>query len=66
MCKKTKERSTLQSQEPHRLLHPEKYDSEECLAGGEGNNSENCHQDIETETFPPCGNSQQPSYMAMY
>ena len=56
---------TLQSQEPDRLLHPEEYGSEErrpLLAGGEGNNSDHCPQDTETETYPPCGNSHQPSY----
>ena len=70
MCKKTKKRSTRQSQEPHRLLHPEEYGSEEehkpLLAGGEGNNSDHCHQDTETETYPACGNSQQPSNCEMY
>ena len=64
-CKKRTDHPTLQSHEPDRLLHPEDYESEEehkpLLAGGEGDNSEDeCHQDIETETFPPCGNSQQP------
>ena len=62
MCKKCTECPTLQSQEPDRLLHPEEYGSEEehkpLLVGGEGDNSDHCHQDIETETFPPCGNSQ--------
>ena len=64
MCMKHTDNPTLESQEPDRLLHPEEYDSGErrpLLVGGEGNNSENCHQDIETETYPPCGNSQQPS-----
>ena len=70
MCKKTKKRSTRQSQEPHRLLHPEEYGSEEehkpLLAGGEGNNSDHCPQDTETETYPSCGNSQQPSNCETY
>ena len=64
MCMKHTDNPTLESQEPDRLLHPEEYDSGErrpLLVGGEGSNSENCHQDIETETYPPCGNSQQPS-----
>ena len=70
MCKKTKKCSTRQSQEPHRLLHPEEYGSEEehkpLLAGGEGNNSDHCPQDIDTETYSPCGNSQQPSNCETY
>ena len=68
VCMKHRDHPTLQSQEPDRLLHPEEYNSEEhkpLLAGGEGNNSENSHQDIETETYPQCGNSQQPSYTAI-
>ena len=68
LCMKRTERPTLQSQEPDRLLHPEEYASEEehkpLLAGGEGDNLDHCRQDIETETYPPCGNSQQPSYRA--
>lgn len=66
MCKKLTERPTLQSQEPDRLIHPEEYGSEEfrpLLAGGEGDKSDNCPQDIETDTYPPCGNSQQPSIL---
>ena len=63
MCKKHTEYPALQSQEPDRLLHPEEYGSEEehkpLLVGGEGDDSDNCYQDIETETFPACGNSQQ-------
>ena len=63
LCKKHPEHPTLQSQEPDRLLHPEEYGSEEecnpLIVGCEGDNSENCYQDIETETFPACGNSQQ-------
>ena len=71
ICKKRTECPTgLQSQEPDRLLHPEEYGSEEehkpLLVGGEGDNSGNCPQDIETETYPPCRNSQQPGYRAVY
>ena len=69
MCKKRTEHLTLESQEPDRLLHPEVYESEEeCkpLLVGKERNSDHCPQDIETETFPPCGNSQQSSYRAMY
>ena len=64
MCKEHTDHPTLESQEPDRLLHPEEYDSEECrplLAGGEGNTSDSCPQEAETETYPPCGNSQHPS-----
>ena len=64
MCKKRTERPTgLQSQEPDRLLHPEEYETEEHKPHLVG---DNCPQDIETETYPPCGNSQQPNYWAMY
>ena len=69
MCKKCTDHPALAPQEPDRLLHPEVYESEECkllLTGGEGDNSANCPQDIETETYPACGNSQQPTYRAMY
>ena len=63
LCKKHPEHPTLEPQEPDRLLHPEEYGSEEecnpLIVGCEGDNSENCYQDIETETFPACGNSQQ-------
>ena len=64
MCKEHTDHPTLESQEPDRLLHPEEYESEECrplLAGGEGNTSDSCPQEAETETYPPCGNSQHPS-----
>ena len=47
----------LEWQERDRLLHPEEY---------EGDNSDKCPQDTDTETYPACGNSQQPSYRAMY
>ena len=69
LCKKCTDHSTLQSQEPDRLLRPEEYASEEhkpLLVGDEGDNSGNCPQDTETETYLPCGNSQQPNYRAMY
>ena len=48
MCRKRTKDSTLESQEPDRLLHPEEYGSEEHkppLVGREGDN---------------CGNSQKP------
>ena len=64
MCKKRTYHPALQSQEPDRLLHPEEYESEEfrpLLARGKGDMSDNRPQDIETATYPPCGNSQQPS-----
>ena len=62
MCKKRIDHPTLEPQEPDRLLHPEEYGSEEeCkpLLAGKERNSDHCPQDTETETFPPCGNSQQ-------
>ena len=68
-CKKGTERPTLEPQEPDRLLHPEEYESEEqkpLLAVGKERNSDHCHQDTDAETYPACGNSQQPSYRAMY
>ena len=68
-CKKGTEHPTLEPQEPDRLLHPEEYESEEekpLLAVGNKRNSDHCPQDTETETYPACGNSQQPSYRAMY
>ena len=70
MCKKRIEGPTLELLDPDRLLHPEDYGSEEehkpLLAGREGDMSDHCCQDAESETYPPCGNSQQPSYRAMY
>ena len=58
MCKKRTDHPILESQEPDRLLHPEEYASEEeckpLLAGKENR----CPQEIETETYPLCGNSQ--------
>ena len=69
LCKKGTEHPTLEPQEPDRLLHPEEYESEEeksLLAGGKERNSGHCPQDTDTETYPPCGNSQQPSCRAMY
>ena len=70
MCTKRREHPALQSHEPHRLLHPEEYGSEEehkpLLAGREGNNSDYSPQDTEAETYPACGNSQQRSYRAVY
>ena len=69
MCKKHTEHPILQSQEPDRLLHPEEYGSEEehkPLLVGKERNSDHCPQDIETETYPPCGNSQKPSYRAIH
>ena len=50
MCRKRTKDSTLEPQEPDRLLHPEEYGSEEhkpLLAPCEGDN---------------CGNSQKPNY----
>ena len=55
MCKKCTDHPILQSQEPDRLLHPEEYGS----VGHEGDISDNCPQDTETEIYPACGNSQQ-------
>ena len=69
LCKKRTEHPTFEPQEPDRLLHPEEYGSEEekpLLAVGKERNSDHCPQDTEAETYPPCGNSQQPSYRAMY
>ena len=68
MCKKHRNHPALESQEPDRLLHPEEYGSEEhkpLLAPREGNNSDRCTQDTDTETYPACGNSQLPSYRAI-
>ena len=69
MCKKRTDHPTLESQEPDRLLHPEVYGSEEeCkpLLAGKERNSDHCPQDTETVTYPPCGNSQQPSCREVY
>ena len=69
LCKKRTKHPTLEPQEPDRLLHPEEYGSEEekpLLAVGKERNSGHCPQDTEAETYPPCGNSQLPSYRAMY
>ena len=56
---------TLEPQEPDRLLHPEEYESDgerkPLLAKDQGNYP----QVIETETYPPCGNSQQPRALAV-
>ena len=54
LCKKGIDHPILEPQEPDRLLHPEEYGSEEhkpLLAGGKKHDSDNCPQDIETETF---------------
>ena len=65
MCKKCREHPTLESQEPHKTtLCPEEYmkvknTSHSLLVV---NNTDHCPQDIETETYLPCGNSQQSSY----
>ena len=65
LCKKRTDHPILETQEPDRLLHPEEYGSEEehkpLLAGRKEHDSENCPQDIETEAYPACGNSQQPT-----
>ena len=69
MCKKRTDFPILESQEPDRLLHPEEYESEErkpLLTRDEGDNSANRPQDADTETYPACGNSEQPTYRAMY
>ena len=56
---------TLEPQEPDRLLHPEEYESDgenkPLVAKDQGNYP----QVIETETYPPCGNSQQPRALAV-
>ena len=61
MCKK---HILLESQEPDRLLRPEEYGREEeskpFRAGGKEDDSDHCPHNTETETYPPCGNSQQP------
>ena len=69
MCNKRTNHPALEWQEPDRLLHPEEYGSEEhkpLLVGREGDNSDKCPQDTETETYPACGNSQKPNYRAIH
>ena len=68
-CRKRTKDSTLESQEPDRLLHPEEYESEEhkpLLAVRERDNSDRCPHNTETETYPACGNSQKPNYRAIH
>ena len=68
MCKKHRDHPALEWQEPDRLLHPEEYGSEEhrpLLAPHEGDNSDGCPHNTETETYSACGNSQLPSYRAI-
>ena len=67
-CRKHTKDSTLEPQEPDRLLHPEEYGSEEhkpVLASREGDNSDKCPHNTDTETYPACGNSQKPNYRAI-
>ena len=69
MCKKHRDHPALEWQEPDRLLHPEEYGNEEhkpLLAGHEGDNSDKCPHNTETETYPACGNSQKPNYRAIH
>ena len=58
MCKK---HILLESQESDRLLCPEEYGTEEeSKPHHEEGDSDHCPHNTETETYPPCGNSQQP------
>ena len=66
MCKNERtNHPTLEPQEPDRLLHPEEYRSDgehkPLLAKDQGNYP----QVVETETYPPCGNSQQARVLAV-
>ena len=68
-CRKRTKDSTLEPQEPDRLLHREEYESEEhkpLLAGGEGDNSDHCPHNTDTETYPACGNSPIGPYIALW
>ena len=51
----------LESQEPDRLMHPEKYGcgEEVNLLAPDGQARNETPQDPERETYPPCGHSQQ-------